>query len=63
MAPSLFNLAIRLAAEKLFGTPKAGHGSLEGKRVFYSDMTFDATVNPVTYENGEAVFIDTEHDT
>lgn len=26
-------------------------------------MTFDATVNPVAYEGGEAVFIDTEYDT
>ena len=57
------HLAIRLAAEKLYGAPKTGHGSLEGKRVFCSDMTFDATVNPVAYENGEAIFIDTERDT
>ncbi len=26
-------------------------------------MTFDATINPVAYEGGEAVFIDTEYDT
>ena len=26
-------------------------------------MTFDATVNPVVYEGGEPVFIDTEYDT
>jgi len=26
-------------------------------------MTFDATINPVAYENGEAVFIDTAYDT
>ena len=26
-------------------------------------MTFDATVNPVAYEDGEPVFIDTEYDT
>ena len=57
------HLAIRLAGEKLYGQPKAGHGALEGKRVFCSDMTFDATVNPVAYENGEAVFIDSEADT
>lgn len=31
--------------------------------VFCSDLTFDATVNPVKYEGGEAVFIDTERDT
>lgn len=57
------HLAIRLAGEKLYGIPKVGHGSLEGKRVFASDMTFDATVNPITYEGGEPVFIDTERDT
>ena len=57
------HLAVRLAGERLYGQPKAGHGSLEGHKVFCSDMTFDATVNPVAYENGEAVFIDTEYDT
>ena len=57
------HLAIRLAAEKIYGQPKVGHGALEGKKVFCSDMTFDATVNPVAYEGGEAVFIDTEYDT
>lgn len=34
-----------------------------GDRVFCSDMTFSATVNPVTYEGGVPVFIDTELDT
>ena len=57
------HLAVRLAGEKLYGQPKVGHGVLEGKKVFCSDMTFDATVNPVAYEGGEAVFIDTEYDT
>ena len=57
------HLAIKLAGERLYGQPKAGHGSLEGKKVFCTDMTFDATVNPVAYEGGEAVFIDTEYDT
>ncbi len=57
------HLAIKLCAEKLYGQPKIGHGSLEGKRVFCSDLTFDATVNPIAYEGGEAVFIDTEYDT
>ena len=57
------HLAIRLTAEKLYGQPAVGHGVLEGKKVFCSDMTFDATVNPVAYEGGEAVFIDTEYDT
>ncbi len=57
------HLAIRLAGEKLYGIPKVGHGSLKGHKVFASDMTFDATVNPIAYEGGEAVFIDTETDT
>ena len=60
---SALHLAIRLAGEKLYGQPKVGHGALEGKKVFCSDMTFDATVNPVAYEGGEAVFIDTETET
>ena len=57
------HLAVKLAGEKLYGQPKVGHGTLEGKKVFCSDMTFDATVNPVAYEGGEAVYIDTERDT
>ena len=57
------HLAVKLCGEKLYGQPKAGHGALEGHKVFCSDMTFDATVNPVAYEGGEAVFIDTEYDT
>lgn len=32
-------------------------------RVFCSDMTFAATVNPVSYEKGEQVFIDSERET
>lgn len=31
--------------------------------VFCSDLTFSATVNPVSYENGKQVFIDSEYDT
>lgn len=57
------HLAVKLCGEKLYGQPKVGHGTLEGRKVFCSDMTFDATVNPVAYEGGEAVFIDTEYDT
>lgn len=57
------HLAIKLCGEKLYGQPAPGHGSLEGKRVFASDMTFDATVNPICYEGGTPVFIDTEYDT
>lgn len=65
------HLAVKLAAERLYGsssgisTPDGlgKGGSLYGRRVFCSDMTFDATVNPVVYEGGEPVFIDTEYDT
>ena len=38
-------------------------GIRPGDKVFCSDMTFDATVNPVVYEGGVPVFIDTERDT
>lgn len=57
------HLAIKLCGEKMYGQPAVGHGALEGKRVFASDMTFDATVNPIAYEGGIPVFIDTEYDT
>ena len=35
----------------------------EGDIVLCSDLTFAATVNPVTYENGTQVFIDSERET
>ena len=38
-------------------------GVKPGDKVFCSDMTFDATVNPVVYEGGVPIFIDTEYDT
>ena len=41
------HLCMKLAGEKLYGKPAISHGALEGKRVFCSDMTFDATLNPV----------------
>ena len=56
------HLAVRHAGEALYGRPAVSHGALEGKRVFCSDMTFDATLNPVVYEGGIPVFIDTEAD-
>ena len=34
-----------------------------GEKVFCSDMTFGASVNPVVYEGGIPVFIDSEYDT
>lgn len=45
------HLAVKLAGVK------------HGARAFCSDMTFDATVNPVVYEGGIPIFIDTECDT
>jgi dTDP-4-amino-4,6-dideoxygalactose transaminase len=57
------HLATKLAGEKLYGQSKPDRGTLQGHKVFCSDMTFDATVNPIAYEDGEAVFIDTEYDT
>lgn len=44
------HLAVKLAGVK------------SGDKVFCSDMTFSATVNPITYEGGIPVFIDTEYD-
>ena len=57
------HLAIKAAGIKVYGIPKSGANVLEGKKVFCSDMTFAATVNPVVYEGGEPVFIDSEYDT
>ena len=48
---SALHLAVKLAGVK------------PGEKVFCSDVTFAATVNPVVYEGGVPVFIDTEYDT
>lgn len=45
------HLAVKLAGVK------------PGDQVFSSDMTFGATVNPVVYEGGIPIFIDSEYDT
>lgn len=45
------HLAVKLAGVK------------RGDKVFCSDLTFSATVNPVSYEGGEQVFIESERDT
>ena len=57
------HLSLKLAGIDVYGMPVVGHGALEGHKVFCSDMTFAATVNPVVYEGGIPVFIDTEPDT
>ena len=56
------HLATKLTGERLYGQARPNQGTLQGRRVFCSDMTFDASINPVAYEDGEAVFIDTERD-
>lgn len=38
-------------------------GVSQGQKIFCSDVTFGATVNPVVYEGGVPIFIDTEYDT
>ena len=48
---SALHLAVKLAGVK------------PGDKVFCSDMTFAATVNPVLYEKAIPVFIDTEYET
>ncbi|MCI9613863.1 MAG: aminotransferase DegT [Dorea sp.] len=56
------HLAVRSAGIDAYGMPDISRGALEGKYVFCSDMTFDATVNPLVYEGGIPVFIDTEYE-
>ena len=55
------HLCMKLAGERLYGKPSIGVGALDNKRVFCTDMTFNATLNPVVYEGGIPVFIDTEY--
>lgn len=57
------HLATKLAGEKLYGQAKPDEGTLAGRTVFCSDVTFDASLNPVAYEDGKAIFIDTEYET
>ena len=57
------HLAIRLAGKKVYGIPEIGKNSLSGHKIFCSDATFCATVNPIVYEGGIPVFIDSERDT
>lgn len=56
------HLAVKLVGEKIYGHTQNGKGALAGHRVFCSDMTFAATVNPVVYEGGIPVFIDSEYE-
>lgn len=56
------HMATKLSAQKLYpGMPEGN--ALLGKKVFCSDMTFDASVNSILYEGGEPIFIDTEYET
>lgn len=52
------HLAVKLAGEKLYGMPKPNCGTLHGHKVFCSDMTFDATVNPVALEKAFEIYPD-----
>ncbi len=56
------HLCVKLAGEKLYGKPPISQGALYQKHVFCTDMTFDATLNPVVYEGGIPIFIDTNRD-
>lgn len=57
---SALHLCARLAGERLYGKATISTGTLEGKKVFCSDMTFAATLNPIVYEGGIPIFIDTD---
>lgn len=57
------HLAMKLAGESMYGKMSSGMGTLSKCLVAASDMTFDATVNPIVYEGGIPVFVDTEYDT
>lgn len=57
------HLATKLAGERLYGQARPNDGTLKDRTVLASDMTFDASINPIAYEDGNAVFIDTEYDT
>ena len=48
---SALHLAVKLAGVK------------PDDKVFCTDLTFDATVNPVSYEHGKQIFIDSEYET
>lgn len=60
---SSLHLAMKLAGIKLYGLPELSKGTLSGKKVFCSDLTFCATINPIVYEGGIPVFIDSEYET
>ena len=53
------HMCMKLAGEKINPVARP-EGALTGQKVFCTDMTFDATVNPVLYEGGCPVFIDTD---
>ena len=57
------HLAMKLSGEALYSQSEIGKGALSNKKIFCSDVTFDATVNPVVSEGGIPVSIDTERDT
>ena len=56
------HLCVKLAGERLYGRMPVGIGAVNNHKVFCSDLTFAATLNPVVYEGGIPVFIDTDKD-
>ncbi len=62
MGEELFNLALVSGTSALHLAVKLA-GVKPGDRVLCSDMTFSATVNPVVYEGGVPVFVDSEENT
>ncbi len=57
------HMCMKLAGQRIRPDTKPTEGFLKGMKVFCSDTTFDATVNPIVYEGGEPVFIDSEYET
>lgn len=57
------HLAMKMAGEAVYGHTEPGKGALHNQKVFCSDLTFAATINPIVYEGGIPIFIDTEYDT
>lgn len=65
------HMALKLAVEKLYGSSTGllmpgglgRAGCLQGKRVFCSDLTTADMVNPIVFEGGDPVFIDSAEGT
>lgn len=51
-----------MADEKVYGKPVFGTSTFSKRLVAASVMTFDATLNFITYEGGIPIFMDIEYD-